>query len=167
MCSDGIIIDNSPPVMGNDLIIAGTPYHPGREINYIVADYSFNISWDASDNFGIFDYFVGIASSRSLTDLPDFIPFRSTARQPFASLHSSNLTTGRQFFVVVRVEDHVMLSDTSVFGPILLDTSPPLVNGTASVEKDREVVTVSWYDNMVIDREQVQPLTNYEYAIGE
>lgn len=167
VCSDGIIIDNTQPVMNDDLTIAGRRYSHDDEINYIVADYSFNISWTASDNVGIYDYFVGIASSQSLTSVPDLIPFRSTTRQPFASLYSSSLTPGTQFYVVVRVEDHVMLSDTVVFGPILLDTSSPVVNGTTRVRRDRNIITISWHTSMIADPEQVQPLTDYEYAIGK
>ena len=167
VCSDGIIVDNTPPVMNDDLTIAGRRYRPDEEINYIVADYSFNISWTAMDNFGIYDYFVGIASSPSLTSAPDLIPFRSTTRQPFASLYSGSLTSGSQFYVVVRAEDHVMLSDMAVFGPILLDTSPPVVNGTTDVRRDHAIITISWHTSMIVDPEQVQPLTDYEYAIGK
>ena len=167
VCSDGIMIDNSRPVISRDLIIAGRQYYSDREINYIVAEYSFNISWSASDNFGIYDYFVGIASSQSLTTTPDLIPFRSTTRQPFASLHSNALTMGRQFYVIVRVEDHVLLSDTAVFGPMMIDISQPVVNGSASVNSDRDIITVSWHINMIIDDEQVEPLSDYEYAIGK
>lgn len=167
VCSDGVTIDNSHPVINDGLTIAGRGYDRDREINYIVADYSFNISWTASDNFGIYDYFVGIASSQLLTSMPDLIPFRSTTRQQFASLHSSNFTSGRQFYVVVKAEDHVLLSDTSVFGPILLDTSPPAVNGTTSVGSDRAVITVSWHTSIITDPDQVEPLTDYEYAVGK
>lgn len=167
VCSDGIVIDNSRPVISRELLIADRQYYHDTEINYIVAEYSFNISWSASDNFGIYDYFVGIASSRLLTSAPDLIPFRSTTRQPFASLHSNTLTTGRQFYVIIRVEDHALLSDMAVFGPIMLDTSPPVVNGSASVTSDRNIITVSWNVNMIIDDEQIEPLSAYEYAIGE
>jgi len=167
VCSDGIVVDNSLPVINNDLMIAGKQYYPDREMNYIFADYSFNISWSASDNFGIYDYFVGVASSELMASTPDLIPFLSTTRQPFASLHSSNLTSGRQFYVVVMAEDHVLLSDTSVFGPILLDTSPPIVNGTTSVSRDRAIITVSWHPSVIMDPEQVEPINDYEYAIGE
>ena len=167
VCSDGVLIDNSRPVISSDLIIAGRQYYHDREINYIIAEYSFNISWNAGDNFGIYDYFVGIASSQSLTAAPDLISFRSTTRQPFASLHSNTLTTGRPLYVVISVEDHVMLSDMAVFGPIMLDTSPPVVNDTASVSSDRSMITVSWHVNMIMDDEQAEPLSDYEYAIGE
>lgn len=155
--------------MSSNLTIAGRRYLPDREINYIVAQYSFNISWaDASDNFGIYDYYVGIATSQNLTTSPDLVPFRSTMRQRFASLYSSRLMPGRQFFVVVKAEDHVLLSDVSVFGPIILDTSPPTINGTAtSVRRDHNIITISWQPSMIMDDEQEEPLTNYEYAIGE
>lgn len=167
VCSDGLVIDNSPPIISGDLIIAGKQYRSDREINYIVAEYSFNISWSASDDFGIYDYHVGVASSNLLTSTPDLIPFRSTTRQPFVSLHSSNVTCGKQFYVVVVAEDHVMLSDTAVFGPILFDTSPPAVNGTTSVSVDQSTITVLWDVSLIMDPEQVQPITDYEYAIGE
>ena len=167
VCSDGITIDNTQPVINGDLTIAGRQYRSEEEINYIVADYAFNISWTASDNFGIYDYFVGIASSQSLTSMPDLIPFRSTTRQPFASLYSTSLTSGTQFYVVVRAEDHVMLSDMAVFGPILLDTSPPAVNGTTDVRRGRTIITVSWHTSIITDPEQLRPLNDYEYAIGK
>lgn len=110
---------------------------------------------------------MGVASSELLTSTPDLIPFRSTIRQPFVSLHSSNLTSGRQFYIIVMAEDHVLLSDTSVFGPILFDTNPPIVNGTTSVTRDHAIITVSWHPSMIMDPEQVEPITDYEYAIGE
>ena len=167
VCSDGIVIDNSQPIISRELLIADRQYYHDREINYIVAEYSFNISWSASDNFGIYDYFVGIASSQSLTSAPDLIPFCSTVRQPFAPLHSNSLTTGRQFYVIIRVEDHALLSDMAVFGPIMLDTSPPVVNGSASVKSDRNIITVFWHVDMIIDDEQVEPISAYEYAVGK
>ena len=69
--------------------------------------------------------------------------------------------------MVVKAEDHVLLSETSVFGPILLDTSPPMVNGTTSVNSNLDIIIVSWHVSMIRDPEQAQPLTDYEYAIGE
>ena len=168
VCSDGIIIDNTPPnIDTNSLVIAGKWVDPAAEIIYIVAEYCLNISWSASDNFGIYDYSVGIASSDILATIPDLVPFHTTTRQPFISLYSSNLTSEQQFYIVITAEDHALLSTTEVFGPIVLDTSPPIVNGTVSVNREDAIVTVSWPTDITGDDEQVGPLTDYEYAIGE
>jgi len=102
-----------------------------------------------------------------LTATPDLVPFHTTTRQPFISLHSGDFTSGQQFYVVITAEDHALLTTTAIFGPIVLDTSPPVVNGTVSVDRDNTIITISWPVDMIADNEQVGPLTYYEYAIGK
>ena len=102
-----------------------------------------------------------------LTATPDLVPFHTTTRQPFISLHSGDFTSGQQFYVVITAEDHALLTTTAIFGPIVLDTSPPVVNGTVSVDRDNTIITISWPVDLIADNEQVGPLTYYEYAIGK
>lgn len=127
----------------------------------------FNISWSASDNVGIRDYQFGVSSARnySLTT-PDLIPYTSTAGFDHFSAYHNLFGSWNEFYISIKAIDLAMHETIVVTGPVVVDISPPVFNGTVVTKQIDELMIVTWDEWTVMDDEDVFSLT-YQYSIGE
>ena len=138
-------------------------YHPRT---YTPIDTLLNITWSANDNTGMRDYLIGIASHKGSVESPDVSPFSSTAGFPYYSLYSSLFTTQEEFYVVVKAIDLSMQESIAWVGPIVIDTSAPVFNGSLEQDIENDLIVVWWDEMTIVDEEDIFPLT-YEYSIGK
>ena len=142
-------------------------YPSFNPLTYTPIDTLLNITWSVSDSTGIKDYWFGLASSIKNISKPDIAAFTSTAGFPHYSSHDQIFTTSNEFFVVVKAVDLAMQEAIATVGPVTIDMTAPVVNG--SVETDiygDGLMIISWEEWIVDDEEDVFPLT-YEYSIGK
>ena len=59
-----------------------------------------------------------------------------------------------------------MQETVAIVGPVIIDTSPPLVNSTVESNVENGLMVIWWDEWTIADSEDVFPLS-FEYAIGE
>ena len=160
-CSDGITIDQVVPVI-SEVVIQGAV--ETAEMIYISTDHHNNISWFASDNVGIRDYHIAAISNEARSQ-GQSLNFTSTFRQSFFSLLDSDLfSNGNIFYIVVKATDLALHETELTFGPVQVDISPPVVNGNLTIERAKDHVTVTWYNDTFSDTES--KIVAMEYSVG-
>ena len=141
---------------------------PFQDIIYTPLDTVLNISWSVADDNGIHDYQIGVASNDS--GIPDILPMLSTGRHAHFSVHGDSFRSGESFHLILRATDVAGHEKTVRIGPIIIDTSPPVMNGSVSVSPPsvgERFYTIYWEEDGFYDDEDVFPLDRYEYAIGQ
>ena len=94
------------------------------------------------------------------------LPMQTTAGQTHFSAHSSALVSGQEFYVIVSVTDLAMHLTTVGLGPIVIDTSPPYLNGSLLMQQMDQLVLVWWEDEAFIDDEDRSKLdSTLRYAL--
>lgn len=133
----------------------------------ISQDHTLNISWIASDNVGLRQFYTGLVPSQEYSGDENQVVYERTAGQPHYSITRPDiLRHGNQFYLSVRAEDLALHTATVTVGPILIDLTPPLTNGSLQVEEMQGHVTVSWDEDTIREEEEgAGPIVIY-YAIG-
>ena len=92
----------------------------------------------------------------------------ATARQTHYSIHDPTiLSSGNTFFISIVAVD-LALQETSLdIGPVVVDISPPVVNGSVIVAREGDHVIITWEEWTFTDPEDVNIVTEFEYAIGK
>ena len=127
-----------------------------------------NVSWIASDDTGIREFQFGIINADDFSGDPRGISYLSTGLQSHYSMFNSSLIrNGHRLVISVVAVDLALHRTVVTVGPFVVDTTPPLVNGSLVVEGRDSHVTVVWDEGTFTDPEDGEPLTNFEYAIGK
>lgn len=127
-----------------------------------------NVSWIASDDTGIREFQFGIINADDFSGDPRGISYLSTGLQSHYSVFNSSLIrNGHRLVISVVAVDLALHRTVVTVGPFVVDTTPPLVNGSLVVEGRDSHVTVVWDEGTFTDPEDGEPLTNFEYAIGK
>ena len=167
VCSNGITIDSSPPVFTRVSLPAMTP-HPSQPISFVPYHTFFNLSWDASDNTGIREYQVAIATSADLLgSTPDILPSSSTGRLAFRTVYNASLVSGSTLFVMLTATDLAGNTATHTLGPVVMDTTPPVFEGNFTITSTANHVIVTWSGVNITDEEEGSEALEVEYAVGE
>lgn len=156
-----LFLDSSIPYVKS--IIKCSPY---SDIIYTSVDYAFNITWSVTDDNGIRDYQIAIATTYNSTVNPDILPLQSTAGHSHYSVHSSLFLSGYEFYLKLKAIDLALHESTVIIGPIIIDTSPPVVNGTLITSVHDGLFIVTWDETGFYDKEDIFPLDRFEYSIG-
>lgn len=167
VCSNGITIDSSPPIITRVSLPDMTP-HPSQPISFVPYHTFFNVSWDARDNTEIREYRVAIATSADLLySTPDILPASSTGRLAFRTIYNDSLGSGTTLFVVLTATDLAGNTATHTLGPVVMDTTPPMFEGNLTITPTASHVMVTWSGANVTDEEEGNDALQVEYAVGE
>ena len=91
-----------------------------------------------------------------------------TAGQYHYSLTSPELLTqGGVVYISLRAEDLALHTSTVTLGPILVDLTPPQVNGSLQVWEGQGHVIVTWEEGSFVEEEQGAGPLLLQYAIGK
>ena len=142
-----------------------TPFIVSQPI-YLIGDHALNVSWLANDNVEIREFHVGIVPEENYTDTSsDVTYFQSAGQSHFTIFDPDLISTGKLFYLSLKVTD-VALHEVRVdIGPIIVDISPPVVNGSLDVQQDGNHMIVEWQEGTFHDEESRDPL-QFEFAIG-
>ena len=163
-CSDGITIDQTPPVI-EEITVPNTVESP--DLTYITADYHLNVSWTASDNVGIRGYHIAAVSQEAYLRGEESVNYTSTANRPHFSFHSPDLfSNGKTFYLLLMASDFAGHQTEKVAGPFKIDISPPVIGGNITLWKydDQGHVIVTWQNDTFTDEES--GVVSLEYSIG-
>lgn len=137
-------------------------------VTFLTTSDVLNVSWIASDDTGIREFRFGIINADDFSGDPHGISYLSTGLQSHYSVFNSSLIrNGHRLVISVVAVDLALHRTVVTVGPFVVDTTPPLVNGSLVVEGRDSHVTVVWDEGTFTDPEDGEPLTNFEYAIGK
>lgn len=135
-------------------------------VTYLTSDFLLNATWVARDDTGIRSFMFGIISAEDF-DRGSPIVYYPTAGQSHFSIHDADIiAAGNTFYVSVLAVDVSQRQTTVTAGPILVDLTPPLLNGSLQVERSGRHVIVTWDQVTFTDDEDINPVSQFEYAIG-
>ena len=160
-CSDGVIVDQSAPVI-DEIVIPGAV--ETADMTYITTDHNLNVSWAASDNSGIREYHVAAVSEDAYRQ-GQSANFTSTGGRPYLSLLDPELlSAGNTFYIIIKATDLAQHETEAIVGPITIDISPPVVHGNLTVERTGDHVIVTWQNDSFTDNQS--GVVTVEYSIG-
>ncbi len=154
-CRDVVLPDD-------DVCTSSTLYTPSQ-LTHITRDYTLNVSWTATDNVGISHYNVAIVTPANLTNQIDY--YRTAGQQHYSFYSSELLSNGNEFYLSLQVFDLAQRFVTVTIGPIVVDVTPPTLNGTLSAVRVEGHVTVTWQNNAFQDKES--NIEEFDFAIGK
>ncbi|KAL3873929.1 hypothetical protein ACJMK2_037006, partial [Sinanodonta woodiana] len=133
-------------------------------IGTLTALHNLTMSWKTeSGPGGVFDYEVGLSSTNTM--FPDRMDFFSTKQHANVLIQDPNLLTGERFYILIRTTSKSSVMNIQVFGPFIVDTTKPTLNGEISVHLRGQYLEASWSGDTFIDEEDSSPLT-FQFAIG-
>jgi hypothetical protein len=133
---------------------------------YLRGDHALNVSWYARDNVGFREFYIGTLAEQNYTGITSQIEYSETGGQMHFSIYDPELiANGNTFYISVKIADVALHEVRLDIGPIIVDVSPPVVNGTLSVVQAGGHMIVTWQEGTFYDEESMEPL-QLEYAIG-
>ncbi|KAK3589056.1 hypothetical protein CHS0354_008706 [Potamilus streckersoni] len=130
----------------------------------LTAIHNLTMSWKTeSGPGGVHDYEVGLSSSNTM--FPDRTDFFSTKQHTSAFIQEPNIMIGERFYILIRTTSKSSVMNVQVFGPFIVDTTSPTVNGGIAVHLRGQYLEASWSGDTFIDEEDSSPLT-FQFAIG-
>ena len=150
-----------------DVCLTASPFASSQP-TYLTDEHALNVSWFASDNFRFREFQVGIVEAENFTNSDVGIDYFPTAGQfHFSILNPEILSNGRSFYLSIRAIDLPSNEISINVGPVIVDISPPVIDGKLVVERDGDHVIVTWNETMFSDEEDLNPILSFKYAIGE
>ena len=117
------------------------------------------------------DFYVALYSLEEFNNIADLktVPIGTrTGGFSHLSLTNSNLLRhGNSFYLVVRGEDVTGFITTVSVGPVLVDQTPPTVNGSVYVQGTLDHVTVMWDSYAFSEPEEGDETISLRYAVGK
>ena len=133
---------------------------------YLRGDHALNVSWYASDNVGFREFYIGIVAEQNYTGITSQMEYTETGGQMHFSIYDPELiTNGNTFYLSVKSADVALHEVRLDIGPIIVDVSPPVVNGSLTAVQVGDHMIVTWQEGTFYDEESIEPL-QLEYAIG-
>ncbi|XP_038057739.1 uncharacterized protein LOC119729229 [Patiria miniata] len=169
-CSDGVVIDTTPPTPGSVWI--GWDQHQ----TYQSSSSELVLQWEsftdieehglASHHSGVKYYEYAIGSMRGGSDVIEFTRVGITNS---VIVHNLRLQNGHAYFATVRATDFVGLSSHAMSDSITIDMSPPVFSADHSLDiggsfiRSTTSISASW-KNVFSDKES--GVAYYEWAVG-
>ncbi|XP_038071216.1 uncharacterized protein LOC119740085 [Patiria miniata] len=169
-CSDGVVVDTTPPTPGSVWIGGGQHQAFQRSSSELV------LHWDSftdgeehglsSHHAGIQYYEYAIGSFRGGSDVTDFTRLGLTDS---VIVNSLRLQHGHSYYGTVRAYDFVGLFAEVTSDPIIIDAMPPAVNDSFTLNiggsfiRSTTSLSASW-ENVFSDKQS--GMAYYEWAVG-
>lgn len=150
-----------------DVCSSSSPFQPSQ-FTLLSQEHTLNISWQATDNIGLRQFYVGLIAAPDYSGDETEIEYQGTAGQYHYSITRPDiLDQGNQFYVSVRAEDLALHVTTVTVGPVAIDLTPPLVNGSLSIHEQQGHVIVVWSEDAFMEEEEGAGPVVINYAIGK
>ncbi|XP_052067298.1 uncharacterized protein LOC127706680 [Mytilus californianus] len=146
-CSDGIIVDLTPPTAGRLWI--------GHNLNtvYQTSDSDMYVNWDNFQDVeefnngphpsGIKEYVLGIGSSSGGNDV---VAFENVGMLQHKSLHQLNLQNGYKYYATLKAIDFANRETEVVSEPVIIDTTPPVTSNKPIIITNRHITSTTEID---------------------
>ena len=115
----------------------------------------------------MFDYAIGLSSSRENNLEPDIKYFRYTHNHTYFHCFHCGLGQGATVFAVLKGINTAGFETSVVFGPIIIDETAPIYLGGMEVEITSNLVVLWWPHTAFYDDEDDEIITDYEWTLGK
>ncbi|XP_025085450.1 uncharacterized protein LOC112558911 [Pomacea canaliculata] len=120
---------------------------------YLDKDHQLYMNWSSYENeSGIYDYEVGLASTKNYGDTPDISPFTSTHHN-FYQNDNLSLPVGTPFYIFIKVQKAGNVSYAEL-GPIVVIQSSATYSGTLNLTMESDFLVVRWDVQLFTDPEK-------------
>ncbi|XP_025086756.1 uncharacterized protein LOC112559635 [Pomacea canaliculata] len=112
---------------------------------YLGRDHQLYMNWSAYDNeSGIYDYAVGLASTKNYGDAPDISSFTSTHHHNFYQNNHPSLPVGAPFYIFIKAKNKAGNESYIELGPVVLLRSSASYLGTVNLTLEEDILIVRW-----------------------
>ncbi|XP_061176006.1 uncharacterized protein LOC133184957 [Saccostrea echinata] len=142
-CSDGVVVDLTPPSVGNIWIgRRGQKYQTSTTDIYVTWDSFKDVEefQTTSHATGVKNYELGIGTSFGGNDIAAFTDVGVVNHK---SIHGLTLQSGHKYYATITATDFVNRTTTLTSSPIIIDTSPPLKSNNPITLTGRHITSVS------------------------
>ena len=134
---------------------------------YLPSDKVF-MNWNVEDaESQIRDVHVGFASDPSEIISPDIVAYEGVhSHNRYSRIHSG-LDRGNEFNIILKASNKADLETIVVFGPIIIDETPPLYTGSIDIHVTKYFIFCIWDNTTFLETEQKEELSTVIFRIGE
>ena len=113
------------------------------------------------------DYQVGLSTSDQIMGNPDITGFVSTHNQTRYKCFHCGLSQADEVYINIKAINKANLEDYFIFGPVIVDFTPPVCMCDIEMTKSEDIITFEWAKDCCVDTEDSRPLTDYIWAVGK
>ena len=113
------------------------------------------------------DYLVGIGDDKTQVDAPLVRSYEPMHGKEFFHLYHSGLSSGSLFYIFLKAVNKAGLSSVVVFGPVMIDETPPKLTEKLSPRIKGNTVLVTWTNSSIKDPEETGSQFTVFYRIGK
>ena len=149
------------------LLCSSYPTYREDQPIYLPSD-SVKIRWSFIEpESQMFDYAIGLSSSRENYLEPDIKYFHYTQNHTYFHCFHCGLGQGATLFVVLKGVNTASFETLVIFGPIIIDETAPIYQGDMGVNITADLVTLWWQHTAFYDNEDKEIITDYEWTLGK
>ena len=133
-----------------------------------VSSDNIDMTWQFVENESqMLDYLVGLSSTSQVDGEPDVVGFTSAHNKTRFKCYHCGLGQGDEVFVNIKAVNKASLEDHFIFGPVVVDFTPPVYYGGIDVNVQNDTVDVTWQLDAFLDNEDERPLSQYMWSISK
>ena len=123
------------------------------------------LHWDVTESVSqIHDYSIGFGDDP--LGRPNIVAYQSTDRKSYYRRKHEGLGENTIFYIFIKVVNRASMEKVTIFGPVLIDESPPLYKEIPSVYIENNFAVVGWENDTFYDMEQTAQINEVYFQIG-
>ncbi|XP_067670393.1 uncharacterized protein [Haliotis asinina] len=125
-----------------------------------------SLHWNCSENESqIRDFSVGFGSDKTTVQDPDILDYASSKRHHSFKLNHVGFAGKNIFYIFLKAVNKAGLSSVTIFGPLMIDDTPPIIMKTVSPTLSGNFVMINWDNDTFSDQEQQDSTFTVLYRI--
>ena len=127
-----------------------------------------HMAWNIEDaESQIRDVQIGFASDSTNVASPDIIAYDSVHSHTRYAHSHSGLDRGVEFYIILKAMNKADLEVNAIFGPIIIDETPPLYTGSVAINIIDDFIFCIWDNTTFIETEQEEGISTILFRIGK
>ena len=127
-----------------------------------------HLAWNLEDpESQIRDVQIGFASDLTNVASPDIIAYGSVHSHTKYVHSHSGLDRGVEFYIILKATNKADLEVIAIFGPVIIDETPPLYAGSVSINIIDDFIFCIWDNTTFMETEQKEGISTILFRIGK
>ena len=124
-----------------------------------------NLKWNVTEaGSQIYDYFVGFGDDP--LGVPNIVTYHSTGRKSYYRRKHEGISRNIVFYIFVKAVNRANLEKVTIYGPIIIDETPPIYRDSPVVKINDQFIIVGWQNDTFYDMEQRSQINQVFFQIG-
>ncbi|XP_046569939.1 uncharacterized protein LOC124278266 [Haliotis rubra] len=125
-----------------------------------------DLHWNCAENESqIRDFSVGFGSDKTTVHDPDILDYASSKGHLSFKLNHVGFAGKNIFYIFLKAVNKAGLSSVTVFGPVMIDNTPPVITKKVSPTLSGNFVMINWDNDTFSDQEQQDSTFTVLYRI--